>query len=574
MNTATPIQPGEVLAGKFRVDRVLGVGGMGIVVAATHLQLEKRVALKFMLEETSKNEELALRFSREARAAAKLKSEHVASVLDVGELENGAPFMVMEYLEGQDLKELVLDRVKTSGRPLEALEACSYILQACLGMAEAHCHGIIHRDLKPPNLFLTARSDGSPLIKVLDFGIAKADTDTLVTTTEAMLGTPNYMPPEQWHGAGNVDVRSDVWGLGAILHFLLTGKAPFHAESLPALYIKVANEPPRAISPEWNVPIALEQVVDACLAKAPGERPQSVAELARLLEPFGGPHAAEYVRKSKDLLWDVSPTNPTLPTRPTPPVPGLPVPASTSVPRFPVDSSLLSATVATEPWKASEPQMAPEAQRTPESTTYRAMAGEVAPETPHIKHTSSSPRSKIFLAALGALVLCGFVAVLVLRGQTKSSEKAETRPTPTNSIAPALRSIDAGNLASSPLHVNITTVPEGAQILINGAPQGVTPYKVDVERNATLWLRLELSGHEPYQKQVRIDSEDAIAITLVPLANSDGSATESAQAEAAEAEAKAMTEKRDAQRRARRNARDAKRKVNDDSAARSEDRRH
>ncbi len=161
------VREGDVLAGKFRIERVLGQGGMGVVVAATHIQLDERVALKFLLPEALINSDAVARFAREARAAVKIKSEHVARVSDVGTLESGSPYMVMEYLHGQDLADWVRDR---GAMPIS--DAVEFVLQACEALAEAHALGIVHRDLKPANLFVTLRADGTPCVKVLDFGIS------------------------------------------------------------------------------------------------------------------------------------------------------------------------------------------------------------------------------------------------------------------------------------------------------------------------------------------------------------------------------------------------------------------
>src|SRR5688572_10796158 len=186
--------PGTVLVGTYRVERVLGAGGMGMVMAATHLQLGKLVAIKMMLPEALKNPEMMQRFLQEARSACRLRSEHVARVIDVGTLENGLPYMVMEYLDGKDLHG-----VTHGGGPLPVWHAVEYVLQACEAVAEAHSVGIIHRDLKPANLFVTRHSDGSPLVKVLDFGIAKAvgDANLQMTRTSTVMGSPVYMSPEQ-----------------------------------------------------------------------------------------------------------------------------------------------------------------------------------------------------------------------------------------------------------------------------------------------------------------------------------------------------------------------------------------
>src|SRR5688572_5861207 len=190
MDSASPVRVGDVLAGKYRVERVLGVGGMGVVVAATHMHLDQRVALKFMLPAVLGNAEAVQRFLREARAAVRIGSQHVAKILDTGTLETGAPYIVMEYLDGKDLAHHIAER----GR-LTATQAADYLLQACDALAEAHSLGIIHRDLKPANLFLAQQAGGATVVKVLDFGISKAvqGTDHAMTRTASILGSPAYM---------------------------------------------------------------------------------------------------------------------------------------------------------------------------------------------------------------------------------------------------------------------------------------------------------------------------------------------------------------------------------------------
>src|SRR6187549_2799480 len=223
---ALMIQQGELLAGKYRVEQVLGAGGMGYVVAAMHEQLGQRVAVKLLVPELCENEDSVTRFLREARAAVKIHSEHVARVLDVGELTNGSPYMVMEFLSGRDLAE----ELDLPGE-LEIEVAIDYVLQASEAVAEAHSLGLIHRDLKPANLFLTHRPDGSPLVKVLDFGISKVSSPEAaqlsLTHTQAMMGSPLYMSPEQMRSSKDVDRRADIWSLGIILHELLAGDVPF-----------------------------------------------------------------------------------------------------------------------------------------------------------------------------------------------------------------------------------------------------------------------------------------------------------------------------------------------------------
>ncbi|MEP7125646.1 MAG: protein kinase [Byssovorax sp.] len=291
-------QPGQILAGKFRVERVLGEGGMGVVVAAHHLHLDKRVALKFLRPEVAANRELVARFSNEARSAAKIQSEHVARVLDVGALDDGSPYMVMEYLEGTDLAGLIKQRGSIPGP-----EAIEYVLQACEALAEAHVAGIVHRDLKPANLFLTRRADGSPSVKVLDFGISKAalsgdGAGQALTQTAAVLGSPSYMAPEQLRSARQADPRTDIWALGIILHELMTGEVAFRADTVPELYVSILQSPPSALRQRLpNAPPALEAALLRCLEKDPARRFASVGELALALAEFAPARAQPPVER-------------------------------------------------------------------------------------------------------------------------------------------------------------------------------------------------------------------------------------------------------------------------------------
>jgi serine/threonine-protein kinase len=288
MVSIAPVQPGDVLAGKYRVDRVLGEGGMGVVVAAFHLQLQQPVALKFLHGEAARRSDVAARFLREAQAAARIRSEHVARVSDVGTLPNGAPYLVMELLSGRDLAELLAQK-----GPLPVAAVADYVLQACEAIAEAHAVGIVHRDLKPANLFLSRRSDGSPIVKVIDFGISKATGDNALpdaqslTMTTGLLGSPYYMSPEQVKSAKQVDSRTDVWALGVIVHELLTGAPPFRNENLYGLFQAIDQQPApplRTLRPD--VPVAIEDAVLRCLEKEPSRRWETVSGLATALAPF------------------------------------------------------------------------------------------------------------------------------------------------------------------------------------------------------------------------------------------------------------------------------------------------
>jgi serine/threonine-protein kinase len=272
-----------VAGGKYRVDRIIGRGGMGVVVGATHLRLQQPVALKFLLAELAEKSGVVERFVREARASAQLRGEHVCRVSDVETAENGVPYIVMELLEGRDLASLVDAR-----GPLPVPLVADYVLQACAGVAEAHALGIIHRDLKPGNLFLTARPDGTPLIKVLDFGIAKAQRDQAasLTHTSAVLGSPSYMSPEQLKSPRNADVRSDIWSIGVILYELTSGHVPFTGETLTALALQISMDPVPPLG--GRLPPGFDAVVYCCLEKDPARRYPDLAALADALAPYAG----------------------------------------------------------------------------------------------------------------------------------------------------------------------------------------------------------------------------------------------------------------------------------------------
>ncbi|CAN5910697.1 hypothetical protein BH11MYX2_BH11MYX2_07570 [soil metagenome] len=296
---------GQVFLGKYRVDSILGQGGMGVVAECTHLQLNERVALKLLRPDVLQDDDAVQRFHREARSAAKLKSEYVAKVTDVGELETGTPYMVMEFLEGQDLGKLIDER----GR-LPVPWATELMLQTAEALAEAHSHGIVHRDIKPANLFVTWRPDGTSLIKVLDFGISKSSmgTDMQLTQTQSLLGTPAYMSPEQMRSARLVDARTDMWSLGTVMYELLEGRKPFEAESFSEMCVKVAVDAPQPMS---NAPLELQQVILRCLAKTPEQRYASMAEFARDLVPFAQDthQASVLVERMQRMLQRASAAN-------------------------------------------------------------------------------------------------------------------------------------------------------------------------------------------------------------------------------------------------------------------------
>ncbi len=277
---------GDLLVGKYRIEKQVGEGGMGVVFAARHEALDQLVAVKVLLADAAKGEGVIERFVREAQAAARLQSEHVARVFDAGSLENHVPFLVMEYLEGCDLEELL----KLNG-PLAVADACDYVLQALAAIAQAHAVGIIHRDLKPANLFLALRPDGSNVIKILDFGISKQTASAgreKALTGRAVLGSPAYMPPEQLRNAKSVDFRADIWALGIVLYEMLTGVTPFDAEGVGEIFAAILEKDPTSIREKRpDVPPELEAVIFKCLERKAEDRWADVSDFALALAPFG-----------------------------------------------------------------------------------------------------------------------------------------------------------------------------------------------------------------------------------------------------------------------------------------------
>jgi serine/threonine-protein kinase len=285
--------PGDVIAEKYRIEAVIGRGGMSVVYRATHLQLEQQVAIKVLAAEALLLPEYVVRLKREARAVSRIRSEHVVRVHDIGELPNGGvPYLVMECLTGLDLAAVLAHR---GPFPVDLAVEC--IMQACEALAEAHALGIVHRDLKPANLFLTEALDGSPSVKVLDFGISRMSRRhglSSLTDPGIVLGTPSYMAPEQMEAADTVDARSDIWALGAILHELLVGNPPYAGESLPQIFLKIMrSKAPRPSSCRKDVPSGIDRIVARCLRIESEDRFQSVAELAWALSRVGTPHARD-----------------------------------------------------------------------------------------------------------------------------------------------------------------------------------------------------------------------------------------------------------------------------------------
>jgi serine/threonine-protein kinase len=287
------VAPGDIVGEKYEVLRVLGSGGMGIVVAARHVQLGRMVAIKLLRRDMFARERSRARFEREGRVLATLVSEHVAKVHDIGTLETGEPFIVMELLEGETLGH----RLRRIER-LTVNDAVTIALHACEALAEAHAAGVVHRDLKPDNIFICKRLDDTEIVKLIDFGISKAgEEEASITMGSELIGTPAYTAPEQLDAPGTVDARADVWSLGAVLYESLSGRRPFEAPRVMQLVSAILKaEPTRIDELAPGLPDGLGDVIHACLAKDPAKRIPSVRELARRLAPFAREDTASLQR--------------------------------------------------------------------------------------------------------------------------------------------------------------------------------------------------------------------------------------------------------------------------------------
>jgi serine/threonine-protein kinase len=274
-----------ILDQRYRILRLLGQGGMGAVYYAEHVGLKRPVAVKVLHAESANREEAVRRFQREAQVAATLRHPNIVEVFDVGVAQSGEPYLVMEYLEGESLQALMVRHPRT-----DLATACAVMEPVLLALQAAHRREIVHRDLKPDNVFLAAQPDGRVAIKIIDFGISKivnGEPDRWRTQTGAVLGTPNYMSPEQARGAAGVDHRADLYAVGAILYEMLTGGLPYTGDSFAELYARLLTEPPRpprSVYPQLATEI--EPLLKKAVGKDPAERFQSAGEMLAALVAF------------------------------------------------------------------------------------------------------------------------------------------------------------------------------------------------------------------------------------------------------------------------------------------------
>jgi serine/threonine-protein kinase len=478
---------GDVIAQKYRVEGLVGRGGMGVVVSARHVQLGQSVAIKLLTlpPDEDRRDEAIGRFLNEALAAARLRSDHVVRIYDVGQLESGLPFMVMELLSGVDLGSMLDQR-----GALPEAEAVDYVLQACAGVAEAHQAGIVHRDLKPSNLFVTQRSDGLPLLKVLDFGISKQLSDPnsgellpTFTNTRTLMGSPNYMSPEQVRDARRVDARTDIWAMGIILQELLTDAPVFRGESFPGVCAAIVADPPmpvRTMRPD--VSDRLEAIIERCLQKDVQKRYQSIAELVGDLVPLG----TRAVSGSQAVVYSSHPRIVSAGRR------------QDSKPSGAASISAHDQTVAMPssgtPHPGSKPDSTLESARLqPPGNTHSALSSpdsriEVVAGPP-----IASPRSALrWMLPVGAgLVLAA--ALLWLRGRPDTIPAVASGELPSVSAPPSN--------AAAPFMLSIDSEPAGASVSEGSVRLGTTPFSLTLDLPEGASPRVfvvEKDGYQPY----------------------------------------------------------------------------
>lgn len=472
---------GSLIAEKYRVERLLGTGGMGAVLEATHIALGHRVALKVLHPSAVGVGEAIPRFLREARATAALESEHVVRIFDIGTTPDGMPFLVMERLTGVDLDDLL----SQLGRlPVGLALECVY--QAAQGVREAHGAGIIHRDLKPSNLFMGKRADGRPIVKVLDFGISKLQTegqDIRLTETRTIVGSPQYMSPEQVRDARSVSARSDIWALGAILHELLQGEPAFTGDTLPSVCASIVSDEPAAITRE-DVPEEVNALRLRCLVKDPSSRIASADELLRELEPLRNACPYPKLDDLKIVFPERSTRNSKL---------GM---DSTGARRALHSHATIADSNDTHP-KPKETSGVRDAVTPGPTLNSATLSGRV--------HAEAKRRRWIIFAAAGVFSAAALGAALSLRSGSAPADAPANAPT---DARPVLSLLD------------ISSDPMGALVTENGRVLGQTPTNLEISfaDRPTRELELRLDGYHPHLFTVSEQNLGRpIDIELIPL---------------------------------------------------------
>lgn len=480
---------GQVFETKYRVDAIIGQGGMGIVCACTNLDLNKKIAIKMLKPDVLTDVDATTRFKREASAASQLTSEYVAKVTDYGVFDNRVPFMVMEYLDGLDLA----DYLEQSGT-IPVMWACDIVLQTAEGLAEAHSLGIVHRDVKPTNLFLTWRPDGTSLVKVLDFGISKSRTangvDMQLTQTQSLLGTPSYMSPEQMRSARDVDGRTDIWSLGTVLYEIVEGHRPFEADSFSEMCVKVAMDDP---IPMQRAPIELQRVIARCLAKNPVDRYANMADLGADLIPLTKDphHSANLVERMQRLVrksWDNGVPQAVSGQHSAPSMPWANIGSEPGLTALP--SSLSGAAIA-----VPGPPGPPSAQRSAPNIGLPMAMPSVDPSQPTYREDSVSAlqpkRRWLPWAIVGTFGVVGGIILVVslsqghgptpLAGQQRATDSTGSAGGPPSSIKHEALATGS-NTPAPPTPTPPTTPPPTDSKAVDAKPDDTKPDKVDATK--------------------------------------------------------------------------------------------
>jgi serine/threonine-protein kinase len=460
---------GLLLLGRYRIVRKLGEGGMGAVYEGHHELIGKRIAIKCLHPQFVSNREVVERFYREANAATAVGNEHIIEVTDLGTFDDGAPFIVMEYLDGIEFAKLI----QKEGA-LSIARLVHIVTQVCSALSAAHARGIVHRDMKPENIYLVRRGDDVDFVKVLDFGISKVreSNDALgagLTKTGAAMGTPYYMSPEQAQAARDLDHRADIYAVGVIMYEALTGHLPFDADSYPALLLKIMSERPAPLRVFRNdVPDSMEQIVLKAMARDRAERFQTIESLAAALHPFR--------------------TMNTLP-------PGSTVPRSAAT---------------------ASPQTTPFV-----STSH-------VPAVPSTDPPATIPGGKkhmgLLVTAAGAVLLIGVVAGLMRPGAAPAPDASvpavvavaqpAAAPSPAVMIQPQAVPAPAPQPIATEVQVKISVTPSDAHIFIEGTE---FPNPMDAYRPRSLApqrIRVEARGHETVEQLVIFDQNRQLSFSL------------------------------------------------------------
>ena len=459
--------------GRYRILSQLGQGGMGAVYLAEHVLIKRKVALKCLHSELARDQEVVTRFHREALAATAIGNEHVVEVTDMGRFDDGALFMVLEYLQGQDLADLIdHEGPQTLGRATRILS------QMCDALSEVHASGIVHRDLKPENVFLTKRGNNPDFVKILDFGISKF-THSIdgaaanITRTGMAMGTPYFMAPEQAEGR-DVDHRVDIYALGGILFNILTGRYPFEADTFPMLVVKICTEPPpsvRSLAPA--LPAEIEAVIAKCLAKDPAERFEDCATLGAALAPF----------QHMEVMATIAST-------PSPAIDG-------------AVSAIRSRTGATGT-----------------STSPLASQRLQADDVPGVR--KSSTKAIGLLVALAALIAVA-IAWLGMRAAPQSTDEVavQTEPTRPTTVGAtpsneATQAAPANGREGATVHVTIATEPADAQLWLDGRPIA-NPFDGELPRgDEERALQARKDGYREVTRSMAFEFAQNVRLTLEP----------------------------------------------------------